>query len=696
MAVSLPATYPKTLPKLTPEYSEELPQQTRSDVETLLRTKPRLLLGSEMIFEVATSIQDILEGVPPPKAEEAPTLAEERLMQGTATQQKVQAAEDAKLQEQKQAEDEAERALMHMVEQSHTRLAKRKSKPVILTEELNSEGEAAETLVFDQAVAVKVREGSMISVHSVKQKLFYRKGPVTEVFTVQPVGYQADVSPFLILKDYFVSVVGDSVKRQIQNLESRLDSLRQLDIHPSIVRPLNFNIRQSYAPNSETSIGWRISVLVSLMSKGSIGDIMDTVGSLNVSCIRTWAIQLLEGLDFLHRNGITHGAIHLQNLLLEKDENDITIIKLSDCGYQQDLHALNGRATPGFSPAASAYWTAPEISSMGIKDIPATDIWNLGIVLSQILFGSDVQRRYASPSEMIGSLPISTSLSGMLRQMFRSDIKKRSSAFDLLTSDFLRNDGPVYSYDEIGVPANDPSRFLIGRATNMKPQRPRQDSSYADLAGTSRYLSDFVEAGRLGRGGFGEVLRARNKLDGRFYAIKRITQSSTSALSAVLSEIIHLSRLNHPYVVRYFTAWIEHEAFRLTNDTSESSLTDESTSNSVNGDSNIIFSDSKGGLDFISSGRPHIDFGYDSSTDDEDDDTFSEVITDEDDETDIDTKPVSNMHAQSQPKAQASNARIGRKMSQTAKATATSLYIQMEYCERKVSQLWLCSTGIQH
>ena len=690
----LPATYPKTLPKLTPEYGEGIPQQIRLDVETMLCTKPRVLRGSEMIFEIATSIQDILEGVPLPKTEDVPTLAEERLLQGTATQQKAQAAEEAKIQEQKQVEDEAERALMQLVEQNQTRLAKRKSKPAILVEELHSEIQVAETLVFDQAASVEVHRGSVISVRSVKQKTPYRKGPVTETFTVQPVGFQENVAPFLILKECFVprSIVGDSVKRQIQNLESRLDSLRQLDVHPNIVRPLNFTIHQSHDPNSENSTGWMISILVHLMSKGSIGDLMDTVGSFNVSCIRAWAIQLLEGLDFLHRHGITHGAIHLQNLLLEKDENSITIVKLSDCCYQQHLHALDGRVTSGFPAAASAYWTAPEISTVEVKDIPVTDIWNLGIVLSQMLFGLDVQRKYQSPSEMISSLPIPASLSGMLRQMFKSDIKKRPSAFGLLPSDFLRNDDPIYLYDGLGVPTQNPSILLTGRTMTTKSQRPRQDSTYGGLSNTSRYLNDFVEAGRLGRGGFGEVLRARNKLDGRFYAIKRITQSSASALSAVLSEIILLSRLNHPYVVRYFTAWIEHEAIGSTNNVSENSFFDESISDSVDGGSNIIFGNSKGGLDFISSGRPQIEFDYNSSTDDDDDDTFSEVITDEDDESGFELKPTSNKQLRSQSN---DHARDSRKMSQTTKATTTSLYIQMEYCERKVSQPRLCGTNTQ-
>jgi translation initiation factor 2-alpha kinase 4 len=63
----------------------------------------------------------------------------------------------------------------------------------------------------------------------------------------------------------------------------------------------------------------------------------------------------------------------------------------------------------------------------------------------------------------------------------------------------------------------------------------------------------------LGKGGFGEVVKARNKLDGNSYAIKKITKISGSRMNHILHEVMLLSRLNHKYVIRYFTAWLEEE-----------------------------------------------------------------------------------------------------------------------------------------
>ena len=39
---------------------------------------------------------------------------------------------------------------------------------------------------------------------------------------------------------------------------------------------------------------------------------------------------------------------------------------------------------------------------------------------------------------------------------------------------------------------------------------------------TSRFASDFEVIGYIGKGGFGQVLKVRNKLDGVLYAVKII------------------------------------------------------------------------------------------------------------------------------------------------------------------------------
>ena len=80
----------------------------------------------------------------------------------------------------------------------------------------------------------------------------------------------------------------------------------------------------------------------------------------------------------------------------------------------------------------------------------------------------------------------------------------------------------------------------------------------------SRYQTDFQEIRQLGRGAFGRVALAVNRLDGREYAIKKIRMTTRSgatvspaAAARVLREVATLSRLEHASVVRYNQAWVE-------------------------------------------------------------------------------------------------------------------------------------------
>lgn len=79
-------------------------------------------------------------------------------------------------------------------------------------------------------------------------------------------------------------------------------------------------------------------------------------------------------------------------------------------------------------------------------------------------------------------------------------------------------------------------------------------------AQTSRYLNEFEELAILGKGGYGRVYKVRNKLDGQYYAIKKILIKGATKTDCmkVLREVKVLAGLQHPNIVGYHTAWIEH------------------------------------------------------------------------------------------------------------------------------------------
>ncbi|KAH9102134.1 hypothetical protein AeMF1_021270 [Aphanomyces euteiches] len=76
-----------------------------------------------------------------------------------------------------------------------------------------------------------------------------------------------------------------------------------------------------------------------------------------------------------------------------------------------------------------------------------------------------------------------------------------------------------------------------------------------------RFANEFDELSVLGKGGFGQVMLAENRLDGRRYAVKRIGlclhNQPKPTLEKFLREVKILARLDHSYIVRYYQAWLE-------------------------------------------------------------------------------------------------------------------------------------------
>lgn len=75
----------------------------------------------------------------------------------------------------------------------------------------------------------------------------------------------------------------------------------------------------------------------------------------------------------------------------------------------------------------------------------------------------------------------------------------------------------------------------------------------------SDYLIQFDEIAFIASGGFGSVYKARNKVDGNEYAIKKITVRSGRVKSIIkhLKEVKILAKFNHTNIVAYKGAWIE-------------------------------------------------------------------------------------------------------------------------------------------
>lgn len=663
-----------------------MPSKVRAEAEEVLRTKPRTLLGSEMIFEITTSLQDLLDQIAQYTAQDVPALDEERAKQRAVVIQQAQKELEEQQKEKHRVSIEEEQYLAEMVHNQKIREERSREKMQSGTSKdhdashskptrcclanrylIFCDGEVHDIIHFDQPAITRDLQGNELTTGSVHGKILFRDGPITKVWLVHHLGAAEGSSFFLVLKECNILMSkNETLRREIQNLESHLEELTHLPVHQNIIRPLTFKIKRAGVSETSTNQGWTIFILMDKAGRGSLHDLLEMTSPLELAVGRAWTIQLFEALGQYHRRGIFHGSIHAQNVLLEKVETGRIVVKLSDGGYQRDLHRLKDPKSTDYTSAASLYWTAPELVKDTISsDSPATDIWNLGVVILQIFFGLDIQSKYQTPTAFLESTNLSPSFERLVRSMFHAEAKKRPSAWELVSSAFLRNDDPLFQETLVNSP--------ISKRSQRRGSSHMQPSS-------SRFTTDFVQEGRLGKGGYGSVVKVRNRLDSNFYAVKIINKCTEAALDKVLNEVRLLSQLNHPNVVRYYTAWKEVDDPSMNGLYDDSSEETESTSEESEV-ADLVFPRSSGGLDFIGSNNDKI--FDDESTDEEADETeISQddgIIFGEDDEDTPDTpQPGVN-----DSRSTSSIHHVRRQSSSQQEAANNTLYIQMEYCEKQ-------------
>ena len=334
LMVSLPPTYPKTLPRLDLRFGD-IRQKEQKQAQEVISITPKSLLGSEMIFEIATSLQEILDdnatsvgGLVP----DVPTLDEERAAKEIALKVRAQQDEEKKRQQAVEAEESEEKLLLELVKQRKSQSTSRDIKSVDPLDQAFSGDNILGGVNFERPARIRNRDGNgTIVINCVHQRVQYRQGHLSNLFTVQP--WNSDQvtpthqnSPFLVLKECKIS----STKRSVQNLESRLEFYTHLKPHQSVIQPLTFRIqRDAESASSEDEGQWTVIILLELAERRSLRETLETVDKLDIKLVRSWSIRLVEGLHHLHRHGSAHGRLHLGNILLETGETEMGDRKLT-------------------------------------------------------------------------------------------------------------------------------------------------------------------------------------------------------------------------------------------------------------------------------------------------------------------------------------------------------------------------------
>lgn len=142
--------------------------------------------------------------------------------------------------------------------------------------------------------------------------------------------------------------------------------------HPNIVPVHEFNQADG-----------RYYIVMGLMTKGSLGDLLEKYGPRSSAQTKSFLEQVLNGMAYAHERGVIHRDLKPGNILI--DEHNMA--KIADFGFAKAMHSASSHSlsATGGVMGTPAYM-APEIWRG--KDASArSDIYSLGCIAYEMLTG---------------------------------------------------------------------------------------------------------------------------------------------------------------------------------------------------------------------------------------------------------------------------------------------------------------------
>ncbi|XP_057963230.1 MAP3K epsilon protein kinase 1-like isoform X2 [Malania oleifera] len=184
-----------------------------------------------------------------------------------------------------------------------------------------------------------------------------------------------------------------------------------------------------------------LHIILEYMENGSLANIIkpNKFGAFPESLAAVYIAQVLEGLVYLHEQGVIHRDIKGANILTTKEG----LVKLADFGVATKLTEADVNT---HSVVGTPYWMAPEVIEMsGV--CAASDIWSVGCTVIELLTCVppyyDLQPMPALFRIVQDSHPpipdsLSAETTDFLRQCFKKDARQRPDAKTLLSHPWIQ------------------------------------------------------------------------------------------------------------------------------------------------------------------------------------------------------------------------------------------------------------------
>ncbi|EFH60933.1 predicted protein [Arabidopsis lyrata subsp. lyrata] len=249
------------------------------------------------------------------------------------------------------------------------------------------------------------------------------KGAYARVY----IGLDLENCDFVAIKQVSLENIG---QEDLNTIMQEIDLLKNLN-HKNIVK---------YLGSLKTKT--HLHIILEYVENGSLANIIkpNKFGPFPESLVTVYIAQVLEGLVYLHEQGVIHRDIKGANILTTKEG----LVKLADFGVATKLNEADFNT---HSVVGTPYWMAPEVIELsGV--CAASDIWSVGCTIIELLTCVppyyDLQPMpalYRIVQDDTPPIPdsLSPDLTDFLRLCFKKDSRQRPDAKTLLSHPWIRN-----------------------------------------------------------------------------------------------------------------------------------------------------------------------------------------------------------------------------------------------------------------
>lgn len=191
----------------------------------------------------------------------------------------------------------------------------------------------------------------------------------------------------------------------------------------------------------------QIVLVMEYCNAGDLAEYLQKQGTLSEDTIRNFLQQIVGAMRVLHEKGIIHRDLKPQNILLNRENNDQSRlrVKIADFGFARHLQGADMAATLCGSPM----YMAPEVL-MGHTYCGKADLYSIGTIVYQCLAGrapfhatspQELRSYYERTDYLKPTIPngTSTALKELICALLIRNPKERLAPEQFFTHSFIRN-----------------------------------------------------------------------------------------------------------------------------------------------------------------------------------------------------------------------------------------------------------------